>query len=78
MAAIFEFSGGTITIHPCIADRMRLLKEVTVCDKVILSGADLERVRSKYPEMKLPDRAIKLTIEGADAQKIAEGWGREE
>lgn len=73
MAAHFEFSGGTIVAH--VYDG-KTVNKGAACNRVTLSDDELEYVRATFPDIPLGTKRV-VTIEGADAQKIAEEWGRE-
>ena len=78
MAAFFKFEGDVQYPELHVGGSFRFSKErAATCLSVQLNDDELEYVRSKHPDIPLGTKRV-VTIEGADAQKIAEEWGREE
>jgi hypothetical protein len=77
MAAFFKFEGGIQSVAH-VGGPLRFTKErAATCISVQLNDDELEYVRATFPDIHLGTKRV-VTIEGADAQKIAEEWGREE
>ena len=75
MAAHFQFSGGTISLHLDDYGFKRVINKGAVCQKVILSDEELIYVCNSFPELEIVPTDEVVTVEGETAQFIAEKWG---
>ena len=77
MAAHFKFEGGIQSVAH-VGGSFRFSKErAAKCISVQLNDDEIGYVEHMFPDIRIPAGRV-VTIEGADAQRIAEGWGREE
>lgn len=78
MAAYFRFEGDVQYPPLHVGVPFKFSKERAArCISVQLNDDEIDYVERMFPDIRIPAGRV-VTIEGEDAQRIAEGWGREE